>query len=465
MTPMRGRGVALLFLYAFVLRAQEDLSLGERAARYLTDLIRLDTTNPPGNETRAAEYLKRVAEEHGIHAALMGGDPARLNFVARLRGSGSARPLLLMAHTDVVPADRAQWTVDPFSGEIRNGEIYGRGSQDDKNLLAAELAVLVELKLRGVALGRDIILLAEADEESGSTGIQWLIENAFESIDAEAALNEGGTVQDLRSGVRLFQIQTAEKIPTRVVLTARGAAGHASLPRSDNAIARLARALVRLEIDQPVRLNPTTRRYLAQIAALPDYRWLAPLVLRLEHYSSAHSAAAQIRARDPELDAQLRTTISPTMLNAGIKINVIPNAAEARLDVRRLPNESREEVLARIGRMIDDPAVEVAAAPGPEMPPTPPSPADSALYRVMERIFTASVPRAAVVPYMARGATDGAYLRAKGIAVYGVPLFLKEKHEGRPHGNDERISLVNLAAGTELLWKIVLAAAAEPPSR
>ncbi len=463
MAGMRGRGITFFILYAFALRAQEDLSLGERAARYLADLIRLDTTNPPGNETRAAEYLKRVADEHEIPAELLGGDPARLNFVARLRGRGQARPLLLMAHTDVVPADRAQWTVDPFSAEIREGEMYGRGSQDDKNLLAAELAVLVELKLRGIALNRDVILLAEADEESGSTGIRWLIENAFESIDAEAALNEGGTVQDLRSGVRLFQIQTAEKIPTRVVLTARGGAGHGSLPRSDNAIAHLARALVRLESDQPVQLNPTTRRYFAQIAAIPDYRWLAPLAPRLDHYSSAQSAAAQIRARDPELDAQLRTTISPTMLSAGVKINVIPNAAEARLDVRRLPNESREEVLARIGRMINDPAVEVAAAPEDGMPATPPSPVNSALYRLMERVFIASAPRAAVVPYMARGATDGAYLRAKGIAVYGAPLFLKEKHEGRPHGNDERISVANLAAGTELLWRIVLAAAADPP--
>jgi hypothetical protein len=165
----------------------------------------------------------------------------------------------------------------------------------------------------------------------------------------EVALNEGGAAQDLRSGVRLFQIQTAEKIPTRIVLTARGTAGHASLPRSDNAIVHLARALVRLENDQPVRLNQTTRRYFARIAALPDYRWLAPLVPKLESYSTAYSAAAQIRAREPELDAQLRTTISPTMLSGGLKINVIPNTAEASVDVRRLPNESDEEVLVRQG--------------------------------------------------------------------------------------------------------------------
>lgn len=461
MARMRGWGMAVLILCAFALAAQEELSLGDRAARYLTDLVRLDTTNPPGNETRAAVYLKGVADRYEIPAELLGADPGRLNFVARLRGNGSARPLLLMAHSDVVPADREQWTVDPFSAEIRDGEIFGRGAQDDKNLLAAELAVLVELKRRGTKLRRDVILLAESDEESGSTGIQWLIANAFDSISAEAALNEGGVAQDLRSGVRLFQIQTAEKIPSRVVLTARGTAAHASLPRPDNCIVHLARALVRLENDQPVRLNPTTRRYLAEIAALPDYRWLAPLVPKLEQLSTAYSAAAQIRAREPELDAQLRTTVSPTIISGGMKINVIPNAAEARLDVRRLPNDSREEVLGRIRRMINDPAVEVAPEAGAEMPAAPPSPGDSPVYLAMERTLAASAPRAVVLPYMARGATDGAYLRTKGVAVYGVPLFIREKHQGRPHGNDERISVENLAAGTELLWRIVLAAAAD----
>jgi acetylornithine deacetylase/succinyl-diaminopimelate desuccinylase-like protein len=458
---MRGWGTAVLFACAVALSAQEDISLGDRAVRYLTDLIRLDTTNPPGNETRAAEYLKSIVDRYGIAAELLGENPARLNFVARLRGNGSARPLLLMAHSDVVPADREQWTADPFSAENRDGEIYGRGAQDDKNLLAAELAVLVELKRRGIKLNRDVILLAESDEESGSTGIQWLTANAYDSIDAEAALNEGGVAQHLRSGVRLFQIQTAEKIPSRVVLTARGTAAHASLPRPDNCIVRLAHALVRLENDQPVRLNATTRRYLAELAALPEYRWLAPLVPKLEHFSTAFSAAAQIRSRDPELDAQLRTTISPTIISGGLKINVIPNAVEARLDVRRLPNESRDEVLVRIRRMINDPAVEVAPESDAEMPAAPPSPTDSPLYVAMEKTFAASDPRAVVVPYMARGATDGAYLRSKGVAVYGVPLFIKEKHEGRPHGNDERLAVANLAAGTELLWRIVLAAAAD----
>jgi acetylornithine deacetylase/succinyl-diaminopimelate desuccinylase-like protein len=440
--------------------AQTD-TLAGRAVEFLTALVRLDTSNPPGSETRAARYLKEVADRYGIAAELLGDDPDRLNFVARLPGTGELRPLLLMAHTDVVPADRAQWTVDPFGAEIRGGFLYGRGSLDDKSLLAAEMAVLVEVKRRGLALKRDLILVAEADEESGSSGIQWLIANAREKIDAEAALNETGLIHDLPSGIRLFEIQTAEKVPTRVLLTAHGTAGHASLPRSDNPVVRLARAIVRLEADQPVGLNTTTRRYFAELARLPDYAWLLPLVPRLENPSQQATAAAQIRARDPELDTQLRASVSPTMLQAGIRINVIPNTAQAQIDVRRLPHESRAEILARFRNLINDNAVEVSFAPGSVMPATEPSSITSPVYKAMERALHASSPRAAVVPLMSRGATDGAYLREHGMAVYGVPVFVREEGESRVHGNDERIQISTFEAGAELLMRIVNTAAGE----
>jgi len=458
---MRPLGLALALVLASVSALQEKLGLGERARQYLIELIRLDTTNPPGNETRVAEYLKRIADQHGIPSELLGEEAGRLNFVARLRGSGEARPLLLMAHSDVVPADRSQWSVDPYAAEIRDGYIYGRGAQDDKNLLAAELAVLVELKRRDVKLRRDVILLAEADEEAGSTGIRWLIANAYEKIDAEFALNEGGAIQRTRSGVQLGQIQTSEKIPTRVHLTARGTAGHGSLARPDNPVVRLARAVSRLaDSEQPVRLNPTTRRYLAEIARLPDYRWLAPLLVRLESADSAVAAANLIRSRDLELEAQLRTSVVPTILRAGVKVNVIPNTAEALVDVRRLPDESREEVMLRFRGIVNDSAVEISPAGGQEMPATEPTSVTTPLYQAMERILLAPMSRSVVVPFMARGATDGAFLRQKGVAVYGVPIFVREYGENRAHGNDERISVADLESGAELLWKIVLAVAA-----
>jgi acetylornithine deacetylase/succinyl-diaminopimelate desuccinylase-like protein len=457
----------LLLMSALVASAQQPATMTDRARRYLVDLVRIDTTNPPGNETRAAEYLKQVAAANRIASELLGEKPSRMNFVARLtaksRTGETPRPLLLMAHTDVVPADPSQWTIPPFSATLRDGYIYGRGTQDDKSLLAAELAVLVELKLRNVELRRDVILLSEADEEAGSTGITWLVRNAFEKIQAEFALNEGGAGLDTKSGRRIYQIQTSEKIPTRVILTAKGTAGHGSLPRADNPVVHLARAITRLaDAGEPVQLNTTTRRYLSEISKLPDYQWLQPLLPKLESGAAATEAADQIAARDQELNAMLRASVSPTMLGAGMKVNVIPNKATAQVDVRRLPNETRQEIEARFRNIINDPAVNISPEPGQDMPATEPSSLTTELYLAMEKVFQQAGPNALVVPFMSRGATDGSYLRQKGMAVYGVPLFQREGGESRAHGNDERISPENFARGTELLYKIVTAVAAQP---
>lgn len=436
--------------------SDDNIPLPERTRQYLIDLIRIDTTNPPGNETRAADYLKQVADAHGIPCELLGGDPKRLNFVGRLHGTGKRRPLLLMAHSDVVPADRSQWSVDPFKAEMHNGFIMGRGAVDDKSLLAAELAVMVELRRRNIHLTRDVILLSEADEEAGSTGIEWLIDHAYSKIDAEYALNEAGYIFETHESGNVYNIQTAEKVPTRVILTAHGTAGHASLPRPDNPVVRLARAVTRLaEAEQPVRLNPTTRRYLRDLSKLEDYAWLQPLIPKLENPSTAGAAANQIKARDPEIEAMLRTSVSPTMLKSGTKINVIPNTAEAQIDVRRLPNETREEVLVRFRQIVNDTSVDVTLAPGQQMPATEPSSLITPLYRAMEHIFKAH-PEDTVLPYMSRGATDGSFLRAHGMPVYGVPLFMKEGGDNRSHGNDERISPKNLEDGVELLWQIIM---------
>jgi acetylornithine deacetylase/succinyl-diaminopimelate desuccinylase-like protein len=437
---------------------QPTETAADLAARYLPELIRLDTTNPPGNETRVARYLKQVADREGIAAELLGGDPQRLNFVARLRGTGKLRPLLLIAHSDVVPADRSQWTVDPLAAIAKDGYIYGRGAEDDKQLLAAELAVMVDLHRRHVVLDRDLILFSESDEEAGSQGALWMVEHAWAKIDAEFALNEYSYILPTASGVPVFQIQTAEKVPTRFKMTARGTAGHGSLPRDDNPVEHLARAIYRLsQADEPVQLNATTRAYLNTMAKLPDFAWLGPLIPKLEDPATASRTADEIRKRDPEIHAMLRTTVSATMLSAGTKINVIPNVAEAQFDGRRLPTETRDEVFARFRKIIDDPAITIEATSS-QQPSTEPSSLTTPLYRAMEKVFRAAAPNALVVPFLMRGTTDGAYLRAKGMAVYGVPLFRKEG-ELRMHGNDERISLENLRTGTELLGKIVVEAA------
>ncbi len=458
---MRRVSALVVVLTAFGVAADDNRPLGERTRQYLTDLVRIDTSNPPGNETKVAEYLKQVADAHQIPAEFLGGDPKRYNFVARLKGSGKGRPLLLMAHSDVVPADKSQWTTDPFGAQLKDGFIYGRGTQDDKSLLAAELAVMIEIKRRNIKLGRDLILLSEADEEAGSTGIEWLIQHQYAKIDAEFALNEGGSILETKDGPHVFGIQTAEKIPTRIALSAKGTAGHGSIPRADNAILHLARAVTKLcDADQPVIFNTTTQQYFRELSRpnnnIPQFSWLLPLRRKLADPATAVVTAAQIRAKDPELDAMLHTTVSPTMVKGGIKNNVIPSSVDGWvLDVRRMPSESIETVLTRFRQIINDPEVEVALAPGQQMPPTEPSSTTSPLYLSIQHAISHIYPRDIVTPYMSTGATDGSFLRAKGMGVYGAPIFLREG-ESRAHGNDERISPKSLEDGVELLWQIVL---------
>jgi acetylornithine deacetylase/succinyl-diaminopimelate desuccinylase-like protein len=435
--------------------ADDNRSLGDRTRQYLTDLVRLDTSNPPGNETRVADYLKKVCDSFGIQAEELGSDPKRMNFVARLlRSGGKNRPLLLMAHSDVFPvspAEAKQWTADPFGGELKNGYIYGRGTLNANSLLASELAVMVEIKRRNLKLNRDVILVSETDGEAGMTGIQWLIQNGWSKIDAEFALNDGGSLLESKDGAKVFGIQTMEKIPTRVILTAHGTPGTAALPRPDNPIVHLDDAVSHLfKADQPVRVNPTTRRYLGQLSTLSDYAWLAPLLPKLDNPLTAPAAAAQIRAKDLELDAMLHTTITPL--------------SDTLLDVRRMPSETREDVLARLRQIINDPSVDVAFAPGPPMPTAQASPRTTDLYKAMERAIARIYPRDAVVTaYMSRGATDSGFLRSRGVPVYGVPLFLREPGEPRVRGPDadERITPKALDDGVELLWQIVLETAGE----
>ncbi len=433
-------------------------TLEDEAFRHYTAILKLDTSNPPGTETRVARYLQEVCAREGIVGELLGGEADRLNFVARLTGSGEGRPLLLMAHSDVVPVERARWTVEPFAAVVKDGYVWGRGAQDTKALLAAELAVFLELKRSGVRLKRDVIFLSESDEEAGSTGIQWLIANAWNKIDAEFAVNEGGFAQLTAEKKIVFNIQTAEKIPTRVKLVARGTAGHGSLPREDNPVLHLAQALVRLSgAEQPIQLNATTREYLRAIAKLPEYQKVAAAIRQLENPRRANEARREIAPKFPMVAAMLATSVSATMLEAGVKVNIIPTVAEGTIDVRRLPTETREEVLARFGKIINDPAVEIVKLPGSEqeMPATEPSSRTSALYRAMEQVLGAEPDARAVLPTMSLGATDGSFLRAKGMGVYGIPVFATPTEERRAHGNDERMAVESFRRGVKLLREVV----------
>jgi acetylornithine deacetylase/succinyl-diaminopimelate desuccinylase-like protein len=371
-----------------------------------------------------------------------------------LRGTGKGRPLLLLAHSDVSTAgDPKLWTVDPFSAENRGGFIYGRGTLSAKSLLAADLAVMVEIKRRKLELNRDLILVSEAGEEQGGTGIQWLIQNAWSKIDAEFALNEGASIWESKDGFKVFQIQTLEKVPTPMILAARGTAVRGGVPRPDNPVVRFSAAVGRLsEADQdaPVHLNATTKRYLQALATkISDYSWLAPLLPALDTPGKAQTAAAaQIRMRDLDLYSMLHTTVI---------FGDIRSRNRAPLDVRRMPSETREEVLARLRQVINDSSIDLSFAPGQPVPATEPSSTSTALYRAMESAIARVYPRESLaVPFMGRNATDSSYLRSRGMAVYGVPVFLREPGESRVRNTDERIATKSLDEGVELLWQMVL---------
>jgi acetylornithine deacetylase/succinyl-diaminopimelate desuccinylase-like protein len=454
-----GAGFALV-----IMAADDNLPLGDRVVRQLSALVRLDTTNPPGAETRVAAYLKQITLEFGIPSEDLGADPRRHNFIARLRGNGKARPLLLFAQSDTQSVgDRAQWTFDPFSGDIRNGFVLGRGSRDNKALLAAQLSVFLEIKRRNIPLQRDIILCVEADG-AGSSGMQWLLQNHWPKLDAEFAIGEGGYWFEAE-GRRAHLIQTAEKLPLRIQLTARP-----SIPgRPEPAIYRLSRALIRLADAEPaIRLTPVTKSYFRELAKLQQYEWLLPLMARLENPGTANAAARDIRARNPELEALLHDTLQPVSMRGGgpvtgaVAVRSSGNA-EAVVEVRRLPGEGREEVLGRLRALLVDSGVEVGLAPGSQTPLADASPLNSVAFRAMQSVLGRLHPEDIVSPYIALQPTGNAYLRSRGVAVYGLPLFGETPANGSANGQlDEKMAVKDLQDGVELLWQIVLEIAGAP---
>ncbi|MDP6579878.1 MAG: M20/M25/M40 family metallo-hydrolase [Vicinamibacterales bacterium] len=428
---------------------------GEEAIRTLRALVRIDTSNPPGNETLAAEHVQSVLDEADISSKILALDPTRGNLVARLEGNGSKRPLLLMAHTDVVGVERADWTVDPFGGVIRGGHLYGRGASDDKGQLAAMVQVMLLLHRGQVPLARDVILLAESGEE-GTTevGIDFMVERHWDEIDAEFALNEGGQMTESGGTIETVSIATTEKVPWRgIKLIAHGTAGHGSAPRLDNPVVRLAAAVAKVGTYQsPMRLNETTRAYLNRLAATspPD---VAFRYRNLENPRLSASIQDQLREADIGVNSMLRTSISPNIISGGFRRNVIPTEAEAELDVRALPDEDLDQFLTTLRELIDDPAVELTAPTGMR-PAAPPSSLDSELFNALERVQQQMFPEAVTLPTMLVAATDSAQIRAKGVQAYGVGMI--RNNMSGVHGTDERISIEGLALFVEYLYRVVV---------
>jgi acetylornithine deacetylase/succinyl-diaminopimelate desuccinylase-like protein len=450
--------------------AQLDWSrVHEETLRHFQTLLRFDTTDPPGAEEPAANYLKDVLEKEGIPVQVFTLEPRRPNIVARLKGSGRKRPLLIMAHTDTVNVDPMKWKFPPFSATRDEGYVYGRGTVDDKDNVVASLMTMLMLKRQKVALDRDVIFLAEAGEE-GTTrvGIQFMVNQHFGEIDAEYCIAEGGGVVRAGGETKYAGVQTLEKIPRAIELVARGPAGHGSVPLKTNAIARLATAVGTVDAYRgPLRVNETTAAYFKRLAAVspPDQarRYLNALSLDPKVVASAYE---QFMEDEPNHASMLRTSISPNIIQAGYRVNVIPSEAKATLDVRLLPDENPDQFLDTIRKVVNDPAVEVRWAARDVRPGTPMARLDSEAFATIEEAVKRNYD-VVTLPTMSTGATDMSYLRAKGIQCYGVgPATDREdgpKGFGA-HSDQERILESELYRFVRFYWEVVSTLAVARPS-
>lgn len=431
------------------------------ARRHLEALVRINTENPPGNELATARYFDSVfAAIPGMERHVLQAADGRANFVARLRApNATGKPVLVMGHMDVVGADTTRWSTPPFEPTERDGYLHGRGTMDDKGMLAATAAVLEQLARRRDRLTRDVIFVATAGEEGGpSVGIDWLVEHHRDLIgDAEFALNEGGRIRVRDGRIATVNIQTTEKIPYVLELRATGPSGHGSVPLPDNPLAALARAAVRVhEWRPPARLNETTRLYFRRLAEVEPDATIARAMREIADPASDAATIARadsILSRDPLHNAVLRPGASLTILDGGFRSNVIPSEGTASFSFRVLPDDDPAALVAELQRVVAEPSVTVRLDSEP-VPAPPVSPVTTALYQAMERAATTMAPGVTVIPFMSTGATDGAVLRAIGIPTYGIlPFPLVMEDELRMHGDDERVPVRSIGWAAEFLYR------------
>ena len=423
------------------------------------ELGSIRTVHPDGDNTAAARAMARRLLDAGFDAAdvqVLEPAPLKGNLVARLRGTGEARPVLVIAHIDVVDAKREDWSggLDPFVLTERDGFYYGRGSIDDKAMAAIAVANLVRLKKEGFRPKRDIVIALTADEEGGThNGVRWLVERHRGLIDAEFALNEGAEGELVDGKPRLLGVQVSEKMYQSYELEATNAGGHSSLPRPDNAIYDLAAALSRLSAYAfPARVGPTARQFAARVAgdAPVDFRAaLAAIAAGRPSEDDLRRVTAY-----PEMNAQLRTTCVATRLEGGHADNALPSRAKATVNCRLLPGEREAFVAAELAR-IAGPGVKVSAKNPLRV--TPPTSIEAPAMKAIERVAAGMWPGVEVVPRMSTGATDGAMLRAIGIPVYGVTGLFVPLGENRMHGRDERLPVASFRDGLEFHYRLLKA--------
>ena len=443
--------------------AKVDFAAGAASARDLIGaLVAVDTTNPPGNEARAVALGKARLDAAGIPYEVTEFAPGRENLVARLAGDGSAKPLLLIAHIDVVGTDGQDWSTDPKKMTEIGGYLVGRGVADDFGMAALALETLILLKQQNVPLARDVILAWTGDEESGGAGVRWILQNRPELIAAEIALNEGGGLSlDEQGRPKLIQLQTAEKQYQDFTITAHGTTGHSSVPRPDNAIYELAAGLAKLATHRfTPRLLPVTRAYFENRAPLEEPEVATAMRALASSEGVPPADALAVLERDPALAATVRTTCVATMLSGGTRVNSLPALATANVNCRILPGETVADVQREIERVLGAPRLEVK--PTNEFGFGEPSDLNGAGPLAIRAVTEQMFPGLPIVPFMSRGATDSRFLRANGMQAYGInPIGMSQEDEGRMHGVDERIPAASLQPGLEFLYRLVLELAAK----
>jgi acetylornithine deacetylase/succinyl-diaminopimelate desuccinylase-like protein/endonuclease/exonuclease/phosphatase family metal-dependent hydrolase len=426
----------------------------DMAVDLMQQYLRIDTSNPPGNELEAAKFFKRIFDQNGIDNEIFEYKPGRANIIARLKGNGSKRPIILLSHMDVVTAEPASWGVDPFSAVIRNGYIYGRGALDMKNEGLLHLMTMILLKREGPPLARDVIFLGTADEEVNDEGSLWMIANKSDLFkNAEYLLTEGGDNLLENGEVKIVGVDVAEKAPFWLRLTATGLPGHGSRPVADSATNRLIRAMSRiLDWETPVKLLPAVEKYFKDIAALQS----EPLRSQFANIRESLRDPAFVKSltSQREYNFLLRNTISITMLSGSKQTNVIPNAATCNIDVRLLPGESPDEFLKALTAVIADPAIKIENVN--RFKPPNSSSVDTELFSLISRATKANHPKAVVTTKMLSGYTESQLYRQLGIIAYGwAPFYTTPEDDEGVHGNNERISVTNIRQGTREFYEVV----------
>jgi len=423
-----------------------------------TELIGMDTTYASGDTTQAAEAVAKRLRAAGVPEAdvsVLGPAPTKGNLVARLRGSGKQKPLLLLAHLDVVAAKREDWSIDPFTLLEKDGFFYGRGTSDDKAMAAIFSAHLIRLARERTPLARDVILALTAEEEGfgPENGADWLLRERRELVDAGLVINEGGGGA-MRGGKYLYNaVQAAEKTYMNYAFEVRNPGGHSSRPTPENAIYRLARGLSRLEqYGFPVELNPVTRGWLERVA--PTESPEIGAAMRALAADPGDAEAARRLTSHPSYNAMLRTTCVATQLEAGHARNALPQLARANVNCRILPGHGSEEVRAELERVLADPQIEIRALE-PAISAAP-ADIDPEFLSTVESVTHSLWPGLQVIPTMIAGATDSKFFRAVGIPAYGVSGIFMDMEDARAHGRDERLGVKQFYEGQVFLWRLIL---------